>query len=306
LTAPLGSLSYADLVQRLAGNGLMLRTGPFVQRLRSSLPPVAQALHTLYADHLLADETVFADFHVRVDRARGVRGHWRPQAEFHFDERQPFAPLPLPQSFAMLEWGLNWCIAQHCHQYLIIHAAVIERDGHAAILPAPPGSGKSTLCAALIQRGWRLCSDELTLIRPQDATVHALARPVNLKNRSIDLIGQFAPTAVFGPRVADTHKGTVSHMRAPADSVARVRQPAQPRWVIFPRWEAGSAPVLKSWAKAQAFIELADNAFNYSVLGETGFTALTRVIDEAECLSFTYDKLDDAVATFERLARDAS
>jgi predicted ATPase len=30
------------------------------------------------------------------------------------------------------------------------------------ILPAPPGSGKSTLCAALVTRGWRLLSDELT------------------------------------------------------------------------------------------------------------------------------------------------
>ncbi|MFT4173714.1 MAG: HprK-related kinase A [Rhodocyclaceae bacterium] len=305
MTASLGSLPYADVAQRLAGNGLMLRTGPFVQRLRSRLPAVARSVHTLYADHPLADSAVFADFHVRVDRARGVRGVWRPQAEFHFDERQPFTPLPLPQSFAMLEWGLNWCIAQHCHQYLIVHAAVIERDGRAAILPAPPGSGKSTLCAALVHRGWRLCSDELTLIRPQDAAVQALARPVNLKNRSIDLIGQFAPQAVFGPRVPDTHKGTVSHMRAPAASVAGVDLPAQPRWVVFPRWLAGSPATLKSWAKAQAFIELADNAFNYSVLGESGFDTLTRVIDQAECLSFTYDKLDDAVATFERLAEAA-
>ena len=41
----------------------------------------------------------------------------------------PFAPLPLDQAFPMLEWGLNWCVSAHCHQYLIFHAAVVEKSG---------------------------------------------------------------------------------------------------------------------------------------------------------------------------------
>ena len=52
----------------------------------------------------------------------------------------------------------------HAHQYLIIHAAVVEKNGLAAILPAPPGSGKGTLTAGSVLSGWRLLSDELTLI----------------------------------------------------------------------------------------------------------------------------------------------
>ena len=64
----------------------------------------------------------------------------------------------------MLEWGLNWCVAGHAHQYLMLHAAALERNGRAVILPGDPGAGKSTLTAALMLSGWRLLSDEITLV----------------------------------------------------------------------------------------------------------------------------------------------
>lgn len=301
----IGALPAADIAAQLAGQGLLLRTGPIVQRITSRLPEVARTIRTLYAHHPVPEDDGFADFHVGVRRAPGLRGHWRAQAEFLFDGAQPFAPLPLPQAYALLEWGLNWCVAQTCHQYLIIHAAAVERNGRVAILPAPPGSGKSTLCAALVQRGWRLCSDELTLIDPADNAIQALARPINLKNQSIGLISDFAPDARFGPLTHDTTKGTVGHLRPPQDSVARVNERARPRWIIFPRWQAGSTPQLVARPKAEAFIELADNAFNYSVLGEQGFTTLAGVIDDCESMSFTYDRLDDAITVFDRLAEKA-
>lgn len=296
-----GDLDDRALRARLHGDGLFVRTGPLIFAIRSREAAVAEALPRLYADQALASDE-FADFHVEVRRVGGLRGWVKPQVEFLLDGRAPFLSLPDAQAFAMLEWGMNWCIAGLCHQYLVIHAAVIARDGRAAILPAPPGSGKSTLAAALIQRGWRLCSDELTLIDPANGNIVALARPVNLKNQSIALIRAFAPDSVFGPEATDTQKGLVAHLKPPADSVARVAEPVRPRWIVFPRWQRGSAPRLEARPRAASFIELAENAFNYSQLGELGFTTLARVIDQSETLSFTYDRLDDAVETFEELA----
>jgi predicted ATPase len=46
----------------------------------------------------------------------------------------------------------------------MLHAAVVEKNGKALILPALPGSGKSTLSAALAMNGWRFLSDEFTMI----------------------------------------------------------------------------------------------------------------------------------------------
>jgi HprK-related kinase A len=207
----------------------------------------------------------------------------------------------LAQAFPLLEWGLNWCISSHCHEHLVIHAAVVERQGCAVMFPAPPGSGKSTLCAALVNAGWRLLSDEMALIRLADSRFVPLPRPVSLKNQSIDIIRKLSPQAIFSPAVRDTVKGTVAHMKAPSDSVARAAETAAPRWVVFPRFVAEQDAHLVKLPKAETLLRVAGNAFNYSLLGSQGFEALAGVIDASDCFDFSYGRLDDAVATFAAL-----
>jgi HprK-related kinase A len=201
----------------------------------------------------------------------------------------------------MLEWGLNWCVSSQIQDVLIIHAAVIEKDGHAAVMPAPPGSGKSTLCAALIQQGWRLLSDELALVQISDGALLPLPRPVSLKNASIDIMRRHAPQAVFTRAVADTIKGTVAHMKPPADSVARALETALPGWVIFPKYEAGAPTSMTPLPRGRAALRLADNAFNYSTLGAPGFEALAQLIGASDCYDFRYSDLAQAIAAFAAL-----
>ncbi|MDP2252706.1 MAG: HprK-related kinase A, partial [Thiobacillus sp.] len=231
-----------------------------------------------------------------------LRRWLRPQATFSFDGMHPFKPLPRDQAFPMLEWGLNWCVSTQAHQYLIIHAAVVEKNGLAAILPAPPGSGKSTLAAGLALSGWRLLSDELTLIDRKTGLIQPLPRPVSLKNQSIDVIRQFAPDAYINRPSHDTVKGTVAHMRPPRDSVLRQHETARPGWVIFPKWEAGAPATLTPRSQAQTFMFLAQNAFNYSHLGVDGFRVGTALIDQTACYDFRYSQLNEAIAAFDRLA----
>ena len=175
---------------------MRLRTGPLVAQIHSHLPTVAHGIALHYASHPIESLDGFADFHVRIARPKNIRRWLQPQVVFQLDDEAPFAPLPFAQAFPMLEWGLNWCVANLCHQYLTIHAAVVEKSGRALILPAPPGSGKSTLCAGLVNRGWRLLSDELTLIERETGLIVPLPRPISLKNNSIRVIKSFAPGAV--------------------------------------------------------------------------------------------------------------
>lgn len=296
----LGELGPSALKDGLA-RGLQLRTGPFVFRIESRLPDIARGLATLYGGFPLEDAP-FADFHVRIDAAGGLRRLYHAQAQFWVDGYTPFKPLPRGQAFAMLEWGMNWCIASHAHHYLMLHAAVLERGGHAVVMPGDPGAGKSTLTAALMLDGWRLLSDEIALIDRDDGLLYGLARPVSLKNASIDLIRAHSDQAVLGEAARDTHKGTVAHLRPTQVSLERIGESATPRWIVFPRWKAGAEARLTPHPKEAAFLHLASHAFNYSLLGQLGFRRAAGLMGACDCRDFEYGHLEDALALFRELA----
>jgi hypothetical protein len=298
----LSHISQEELSHRLCNKGLVLRTGPFTFRLISELAHVGDSVRRLYAHYPVFDSDEFAHYTVHLKHGPGLRRWVRRQVRFGYEGQFPFEPLPFTHAFPQLEWAMNWCISTQAHQYLIFHAATIERDGKAVIMPAPSGSGKSTLCAALIHRGWRLISDELALISLTDQTVVPLARPVSLKNSSIAIIQAYVPEAVMSDITLDTVKGTVAHMKVPDAHIANMSTPSTPTWIIFPKYVANAKPQLSSVSKAHTLVELARNSFNYALHGKTGFDTLSKLLEKCDCFTFEYSQLDDAVATFDNLA----
>ena len=280
---------------------ICLRTGPFIFHVETACEEVIAGIDLLYDRRCILPQPAFCDYHVGIARPL-LRRWFRPQAVFLFDGHAPFLPGPKRHASPMLEWGMNWVIAQTAHQYLILHAAVVERNGLALLFPAPPGSGKSTLCAGLVFHGWRLLSDELTLVRPNTGDIVALARPISLKNESIDVIRRFAPDAVMGPPTEGSVKGTIALLKPPTASIDNIDNPARPRWIVFPRYQAGAALKLTERSKAETFIELGESAMNYNILGEVGFDTLADLIDRCDIADFVYSDLDEAVGFFTAIA----
>lgn len=260
---------------------------------------VGAGLSRLYADYELAPEgDRFIDFHIEVAQGR----RWpKPLCVFRSDGLEPFTPLGQDEAFALLEWGLNWCITGYCHTWLTVHSAVLERGGQAVLLPAPPGSGKSTLCAGLMLDGWRLLSDEMALMEPESGALIPSPRPISLKNQSIEVIRRLSPGTPMGPVALDTLKGTVAHLKPSQDSVQRAHESGRPAWIVFPRYEAGAAASLTPRGKASAFMQLAENSFNQHAHGRSGFLALSRTVDHCDCYDFVYSELSDAFQVFRDL-----
>ena len=294
--------TYNDIRVRLVGQqGHRIQVGQFSVCIRSTIPSVAEGLQLFYSDYPFPDSD-FADFHISIQPPSGIRRWYRPQINFELDGVRPFKPMPMAQAFATFEWGFNYCISSYSHQFLIVHAAVVEKNGYAVIMPAQPGSGKSTLCAGLVSRGWRLLSDELTLIPIDNRDyVTPVCRPVNLKNASIEVMKGFAPEQVFGQTVNDTAKGTVSHMKAPLESIQRIDEVARQRLIIFPKYRSNSETILQPRSKARAFMEIAQQSFNFNILAKTGFDVLNNTVTNCDCYDFRYSKLDEAVVLFDEL-----
>jgi HprK-related kinase A len=287
---------------------IVLAIEPFAIELTTSIPSVMTSVENLYADFpvLNAEEHGFADFHIEIAPPQGMRRWYRPQVQFYFDGIAPFKPLPISQSYPFFEWGLNWCIATTVHQYLLIHAAVVEKNGHALILSGEPGAGKSTLCAALVNRGWRLLSDEMAVIDPQTQEIIPVVRPVSLKNESITIIKQWAPDAIMGESFLDTSKGTVAHSKPPKDSVVNAKTRAKCALIVFPKFSSEvDSCSLETLSKGQAVLKLADNSFNYNVLGSDGVHCVCDLVEQSDCYTFRYSNLNEAVELFSTLALNA-
>ena len=298
----LSELPVGLLNSHLSEKGLFFRIGPFSICLKNDLIGLTPLINRLYAFYPVLEDYSFADYHLLVTRKAGLTNRINNNARLWMDDESIFPVFPQDVALPFLEWGINWCVATRAHHYLMLHAGVLEKNGNAVLLPAWPGSGKSTLCTALCHRGWRLLSDEIALVRPADLALIPFPRLIPLKNESIAVIRAFAPEAVMGPEYPKTRKGTICHVRPPAGSIDRVDQTAQAHWIIFPHFQAGAELRLQSLAKARSFLKLAGNSFNYEQIGLRGFQAVAGLIDSCDCYLFQYSDLEQAVAQLNALA----
>ena len=296
-----GMLAGTELASRMARPGLRYRIGPFTVRLQTLIEPVVDLFRRMYAQCTVVEEDSIADFHVSLVQPGGLRRWFRRQAVFRADLNVPFAPFPLDGAFPLLEWGLNWCTATRAHNYLMLHAAVVERDGIVIVMPAWPGAGKSTLCAALSHRGWRLFSDEFGLVKLGVNEFVPYPRCIPLKNESIEVIRAFERDAVIGPVFPKTRKGDVAHMKPPPGSIERADEHAPSAFVIYPRFDPTETTSLTPMAKSRAFMKLCGNSFNYEILGATAFETVSMIIRQSDCYVLRYADLDDALETITRL-----
>lgn len=299
--------SLNELAQ-FSSRSFFLYTGPFVVSVNSTIPLFAETFRSLYQDNKIAISEDFADYHVSLSSPLISKVFNKPQIHFLLDGKKVFNPLPLVQVFPTFEWGLNWVIANHCNFYLVVHAGVVEKNGCGILMPATPGSGKSTLCAALCLQGWRLLSDELALIDLNTGLCIPVPRPVSLKDRSIELIRGFNQHGFVSETVHDTQKGSVAYLKVPVESIKLQAQPANLKAVIFPKFQAEyDSYTLNPISKARAMIRILEQTFNFAVLGERAFELLKAVLIDTCCFEFTYNgDLRLAESVFEQIIGDIS
>ena len=110
--------------------GLNLEIGPFTINIKSSEKNFAETFCHIYQNFPIVEQSKYIDFYIDIRRPSNLRKVIRPYINFNLDGKTPFKPLSIIEAFPFFEWGLNWCVATHAHHYFMLHAAVVEKNGH--------------------------------------------------------------------------------------------------------------------------------------------------------------------------------
>ena len=261
-----------------------LRVGPVTFRVGSEWRAPVDQLRALYAGYPTGD---LPDFTVRLEAPRPWRRWLRAQVSISGDLALPGAvPLPLGHGLLAAEMAMNLQVALGWRRHLLLHAAVVERDGRAVVLTGESGAGKSTLAALLMARGWRLLGDEFAMLEPVTGTLHPHPRLVSLKNESVAAVATALPDAQWGPWLRGTPKGDIRHLVPDTRSRDGAAVPTRPAVLVFPRF--GAAFSIRRLLPSEAFVRLTQASTNYVALGETGFRALHRLVTEVPAIAVDY------------------
>lgn len=297
-------MSNSTIEHSLKNGSLLLNLGLISVKVATTIPLVVEGLSSLYKDYAFSNAVgQWYDFSLGINRPNTLRAIIKPQVTFDFDGYKPFKPLPFAHSYPLFEWGLNWTVANHLHDYLILHAAVLEKGGKALVLPAPPGSGKSTLCAMLALNGWRLLSDEMAVINISTGNVIPFVRPICLKNNSIPLIKNLFPNAYVSNTAVDTQKGNVAHVRPPKEAVENKDKEALIAAFVFPKYIAKSRAILEPVSQTKTLESLIENAFNFDLFGHEGFKLLAGIVARATSYYCEYSDFEELEPKLSEMVR---
>lgn len=271
---------------------LAVAIGPVSFRLGSAWKAPLEAIAGLYADYPRPEGV--CDFTVRLEPERPWRRWLRPSVAIAGDYTLPdAAPLALEHGLLAAEMGMNLQMALGQKRFLLLHAASVEREGKAVILTGESGAGKSTLSALLGERGWRLMGDEFALVDLDSGALHPFPRAISLKNGAIAVMEREAGAGRFGPVLEGTPKGTIRHLKPRAEAVERMREPARPALILFPRF--GAERALRVVGQAECFMRLTQASTNYVALGARGFASLSGLVSTVPAAAIDYPDAETAV-----------
>lgn len=281
---------------------LDIQIGPVGFRIGSAWKAPLDALARLYAAYPKPADGL-TDFTVRLEPEQPWRRWLRPSVAIRGDYILPdAAPLALAHGLLAAEMGMNLQMALGQKNYLLLHAATVEKDGRALIMTGESGAGKSTLAALLGERGWRLMGDEFALLDMATGLLMPFPRAVSLKNGAIGVMEAEVAADRFGPLLEDTPKGAIRHMRPNDRALAHMGEGAMPSLILFPRF--GPAQAVRGVGQAEVFMRLTQASTNYVALGRRGFDALTRLVETNPALAIDYPDTGTAVALVEDFWRE--
>jgi hypothetical protein len=168
-----------------------------------------------------------------------------------------------------------------------LHASVVERSGRAILISGASGVGKSTLALELVDRGWRLLSDD---IAPITAT------------RVLPFF-QGATRRVMEPGTTTVREVQQLERRSVHVDQGRISlEPAEIAAIVFPQFSAGADAELDPITPGAAALELLRNLTNFVDHGDDAVEWAGQFASAIPAYFLRYDNALTAAKTLDSLS----
>jgi hypothetical protein len=196
-----------------------------------------------------------------------------------------------------VKW-LLWEAAINSHRFFLnIHAGAVGDGKGVIMLPAAPGSGKSSLTAALSRSGLDYFSDEITLLEEPDLALRPIPLAVCVKSTGWELMTPLFPNL---PKLKVHRRGDgkiVRYVPPPPFRHGTRRDRTYPvRAIVFPKYVADAGTKLTPILRVDALSRLMEECLVVPVpLTLRRIQRLVRWIKGIRCYELKMSSLDQAV-----------
>lgn len=212
-----------------------------------------------------------------------------------------------PSKLAPLVKGLVWQTAVVAHSFFLdIHAGVVGDGQYCYLLPAAPGSGKSTLTAALVHSGLEYFSDEVALLDESNFHVQPVPLATCVKNTGIEALSPYYPEL---PLLTEHLRGDGKRVRymPPIKSALPPSGISRPVGaIIFPKY----APDQQARISCINALEALQRLLEECLIVDTHLDLKTVIrllnwIKKTPCYSLKFNNLDEAISEIKVIIQES-
>ncbi len=229
---------------------------------------------------------------IHCERSKAVpRRLWRVETEPRgaLDQIESLIPLTPDRLISAINL---WVISQ-TRKYYAFHAGVVARDGLGILLPATSYSGKSTLTAALIQRGFVALSDEIGALELASGRLVGYPRALSLRLASLKLLDLEHQEGL------DIPDGRM--LRAASLGGAWANTSVEPRLIILPFYSPTKIFRCERLRAGPAVLALFEAASSQPYFKTAGLDLIIGLAKKLPCYRLIYSDLLTAVNSIEEL-----
>jgi hypothetical protein len=211
-----------------------------------------------------------------------------------FNGTEQSSAIPASRILPLLYGRLRMYAYRHFPYLLAMHAAVVTDGRRTIVFPGKSGSGKSTMAASLLARGYRLISDELAVL---DLEGNLVPMPLGLgvKGGSWPSLEKDYPSLRAMPVHVRWDGLQVRYLESAAIRYALDRDKWQATQICFHAFQPDGRGRIEQLSPVQALRAMSESGFQARILDPEHVERILSWLLELPCCALTYSSSGEAL-----------